>query len=179
MGVAFRFNNGYALDCSDDTERSFVTYEFMTTALNDKAAMLQAEGCPFSLSKSPTFYLHEINSYLDSIGQDDGYWSENGKKLIPELFPESTMASKIQENLKTGYIARVHKDLLKTSLNDWDVFYMSRGRCSLELINSWVVFPVLDANEKTHWLLGGMLFPQYDGQTEGWIIYLPAAEIFA
>jgi hypothetical protein len=47
----------------------------------------------------------------------------------------------------------------------------------VELAGSWVLFPVLDTTEQTHWVMRGMLFPDYDGKTEGWVVYLPADHV--
>jgi hypothetical protein len=135
------------------------------------------EGCPYNLNRT-TLQLHkDVESYLDRIGQQDGYWSDAGKQQIPALFPESEIASKLQQSLKPQWEARVHKDLVNTDLAAVDIVHMSR-HFHFALSNGWELFPVMDfATQTTHWLICGMLFPDYDGTTEGWVVYLPADEV--
>lgn len=137
----------------------------------------KGEGCPYDLNRTPLQFLKAVDAYLDSIGQQDGYWSEHGKQQIPALYPESAIATELQRSLKPGYVARVHRDLVDSALVAADMINMSRY-FSFELSNGWEFFSVKDlATQTTHWLISGMLFPDYDGKTEGWVVYLPASEV--
>ena len=146
-------------------------------AVPDIRETFKDEGCPYNLNRTPLQLLKAVDAYLDRIGQQDGYWSEEGKQQIPGLFPASAIATELQKALKPKWEARVHKDLVNTELAVVDIINMSRN-FSFELSNGWELFPVKDfATQTTHWLICGMLFPDYDGTTEGWFVYLPASEV--
>lgn len=148
----------------------------MATQREGRIQRLMEEGCPYYLTLKPDYYLDLVDKYLDSIGQLDGRWSDQGKELIPELYPESSMCLDVYDK---GYQVRVHRDVVQGPLGQqdpWDLVSMSM-MTGVELAGGWVLFPVLDTKEKVHWLMRGMLFPDYDGETEGWVVYLPARHV--
>ena len=143
----------------------------------DIRKVFKDEGCPFNLNRTPLQLLEAVETYLDSIGQEDGFWSEEGKQQIPDLYPQSAIATELQKFLKPQWEARVHRDLVHTKLAAADIIHMSRN-FHFVVSNGWELFPVKDfATQETHWLICGMLFPDYDGKTEGWVVYLPASEV--
>lgn len=153
----------------------------MATA-TDRVQLLKEAGCPYNLKRSPGYYLRQVNTYLDRIGQLDGYWSPEGEVLIPQLFPESATAEAISEQINAfrdteKYAVRVHKDLLNGPLQHeaWMLFFGAAYQ-AVDIANGWSLFCIV-GNEQTYWLLSGMLFPEYDGSTEGWIVFLPASEV--
>ena len=150
------------------------------TATIDKAALLMREGCPIDLT-DPVAVYDRLKSYLNGLGQEDGYWSPAGEAGIPLAFPESKLSTALQEYLKPGYVARASKAVAKRYEKfSWELHYMAQ-QMGFEFANGWRIFPIVtdEENNETQWFVTGLLFPAYDGKTEGWVIWAHAGEIFA
>lgn len=136
------------------------------------------EGCPLDL-KNPLGLYEKLKCYLNGLGQRDGYWSPSGEVAIPVAFPESQLAQQLQEYLNPGYVARASR-LVSERYSDigGELIFMVR-QTGFEFANGWKIFPaVVEESGTTEWFVTGMLFPRYDGETEGWVIWAHASEVF-
>lgn len=145
----------------------------------DRAAALMQQGCPIDLSQPLALY-ERLKSYLNGLGQLDGYWSPAGQAAIPLAYPDSLLARKLQESIAPGYIARTTAFVAERfDRFSWELTHMASSM-GFEFANGWRIFPVVTDEEHgvTDWFVTGMLFPAYDGKTEGWLIFAEISEVF-
>jgi hypothetical protein len=135
--------------------------------------------CPVDLAKPWPLY-ERLKSYLNGLGQEDGYWSQAGKVAIPIAYPDSLLARKLQENLEPGYIARTTKYVADHFENYAEDMVFMMKTMGFEFANGWRVFPIKTIEDEclTEWFVSGMLFPSYDGKIEGWVVWAHISEVF-
>lgn len=149
-----------------------------------RVAGLMSEGCPVDLT-SPMSLYGAVVAYLDKIGQADGNWTEDGEKVIPKIFRESKLASDMQKYFKPGYVVKTTEkieqlfDKHNEEAYDFshDISWMS-NIASYEFMLGWKIFPCGNGKGDMVWIVTGILFPEYDGETEGWIVFAEVSEIF-
>ena len=127
-----------------------------------------------------------ITTWLNQMGQKDGYWETNAPiGLIADT--EHPLALALREFFKKGWTPAVSPQLVREieaalarAGSSWegyaqDLSWMSRsGR---EVVNGWRIFPCQIAGSE-QWLMTGLLFPEYDGVTEGLIWFGLADEMW-
>ena len=150
--------------------------------MNDLQQRLMNEGCPVDLTNPRALY-DQLTSYLNDIGQQDGEWAADSK--IPQTYlTEVPLAVAMGEHFKPGYLPAVTQKLAdafpKQELDSydfsWDIHLM-RLKCAFEFAAGWTIFPVGNG-EETVWIVSGMLFPEYDGETEAWLVFACVDELF-
>lgn len=137
------------------------------------------EGCPVDLSNPIALY-ERLKSYLNGLGQADGYWTDAGELAIPLVFVNGLLARKLQENINSKFVVRTTTYLEENFLPyAADMSHMCRA-LGFEFANGWCIFPVVTDEEEnvTEWFITGMLFPKFDGNIEGWVVFADLGEVF-
>lgn len=149
------------------------------TAQLDQASLLMKEGCPVDLSNPIALY-ERLKSYLNGLGQADGYWTIPGECAIPLTYVDCLLARKLQEDVNPKFVVRV-STYLADNFSEYasEISHMCRA-FGFEFANGWRIFPVVtdEAEGVTEWFIAGMLFPRYDGTYEGWAIFAHLSEVF-
>jgi hypothetical protein len=139
-----------------------------------------SEGCPVDL-RNPQKLHNQLTAFLDRIGQDGGEWTEQGGEFIPAMFIDCQLARDLERVFKDDYTVRVTErvyDLFANHGNsghDWlhDLVWMLQAS-GFEFACGWRVFPVI-VNDIAHWLITGMLFPDY-GEPD-WVVFALLDEV--
>lgn len=138
------------------------------------------DSCPLDLTNPIALY-QQLKSYLNGLGQMDGYWSAAGNLAIPVAYPETELSVAVQEAVAPGYLFRASRYVANHHLDLIPEFRAALiEQTGFEFAKGWRIFPVRTTEDHcfTEWFVSGMLFPPYQNQVEGWVIIAHVGEVF-